>query len=890
MARPVKQRRLPGAVTPVARQRLSGFPTPIILLGALALAILLLPLLRGGGAEEEGQPDGYASIVSAALQQNWLYPVTDSPGQSGDVDGRVERARVETIPASFDRFIATSFLREDMTTLDPAIWRYDGTRLELDPRAHLISGAYGGSSGWRGSILYADREVEQRLVDDRGGPPALLVSPRSGVPSRMRTINLMGAAPAGQPGAATDIAFVAAVDGVPTAIASLRRIGDHALLRVPRRDRAAVGVTVGGEEAAPAGAYQIGWRLLVSGDALIFSWPGGSRRFQFIENRPAISRARGDAVRVRDASLDNFARPIEAAVGGGNQSLETSLLSRVQASSATMLAERSMALYGSEGITSFRSAAVLMDGLTGEIAALPSFPVIPDHLHPSQRNSPAHRRMLERNSNFVRMVVGSTAKAPFALAILNSFPQLGQLRISATTPFRTLAGVDLGTPVPDHGSGTFDFRTFLARSSNKYAAMLMVLGLSDAQSIARNACDGPSNERFWIGDQARTCRPRMAFLDGARPTPLGMRPVRAGRPAGQGWSNNLYTLFCLSPNGPDEQPPTPDIGCMADEAQRRAIWRSAQFERPRLLAAVSPDREGFGLNVVDGVYEDYVMSILGGNRGRWSTISLAQAYARIITGRAITARLTRQGSAAGEEEPQAVRLQLNQGAHNQVVQGLRAVVLEGTGRSLSGAGFPAGADGDEFRIFAKTGTPNVAFLGDDARLLLQQFAASGCGLRLVQRAPRPGAPARNELAVGDDPALPVAQAIRAREDCQGRFGASAQRLTELIRTLNQNATALAQVRADASGRVTDIPPQVTLGEGTGHLLVVLVGRYRPGTPDTQPCSLRVAAINFQARTGQNRIPALGYAVALLQGEATRDWFMGARCPASQPAAAPRPTT
>ena len=30
----------------------------------------------------------------------------------------------------------------------------------------------------------------------------------------------------------------------------------------------------------------------------------------------------------------------------------------------------------------------------------------------------------------------------------------------------------------------------------------------------------------------------------------------------------------------------------------------------------------------------------------------------------------------------------------------------------------------------------------------------------------------------------------------------------------------------------------------------MVGRYRPGAPDTEPCSLRVAAINFQARTGE----------------------------------------
>ena len=36
-------------------------------------------------------------------------------------------------------------------------------------------------------------------------------------------------------------------------------------------------------------------------------------------------------------------------------------------------------------------------------------------------------------------------------------------------------------------------------------------------------------------------------------------------------------------------------------------------------------------------------------------------------------------------------------------------------------------------------TSHVAFLGDDSRQLLQNFASAGCGLRLVSRVPRPGA-------------------------------------------------------------------------------------------------------------------------------------------------------
>lgn len=881
MARKQRRQRGPRAKVDWGR-RLATLPLPAVLLGALGLSIVVGPVIKPGLAGADGTTDGYAGIVAGAIERSWLYAVPDAADESGDVNGRVERARGPDVPAEFDSFIASSWLRDDMNTLDPSIWRFDGTRLEIDPRAHLITGAYQGSSGWRGSILYADQQSLQQLLDERGTTTAWLTRPaRPGAAAANRTINVInpGAEPEGN---ASQITFIAASGGPPTAVATLRRVGDHAILRVPRRDRGQVTVSVGATDAAPRGEFQVGWRVLQSGDTLTFSWPGGARRYQFVQSEPAISRARGDAVRIRAAGLANFARAVESAAGGGSQSLQTSIDSRLQGATQQLLTTASTSLYGSEGITSFRSAAVLMDGLTGEVAAIPSFPVLPEHLHPSQRGSPAHRRMLERNSNFVRMVAGSAAKPPMALAILNSFPQLGELEISGSNPFQTLAGIDLGTPVPDQAGGEWDFRNFLARSSNKYAAMLMILGLSDADSIRRGACEGPSNETFFIGGAARNCRPPMAFMEGAQQGPEGMRPLRAGRPAGQGWSNNLYTLFCVNPNAPDDRPSVPDLGCLADDPSNRAIWRGFGFQRPRLLAAVSPDREGFGLNVVDDIYQDYVMTILGGNRGRWTTVSLAQSFARIVTGRAITARLTPKGIVPGEEVPEDVRLRVNAPSQARVIEGLRAVVSEGTARALAGAGFPATAsNGDQFRLFAKTGTPNVAFLGDDSRQLLQNFASAGCGLRLVTRVPRPGAQARAVLAVGDNASLPVAQAIAARPDCQARFGASATRLAELVRTLNASPSALAQVRADANGRVTAIPPQIALGEGTGHVMVLMVGRYRPGAPDTEPCSLRVAAINFQARTGENRTPALGYAMGLLRGDTTRNWLMGAPCAGEQ---------
>lgn len=873
-----------GAATPRPAPAAS---LPVALIGLLAAAIAFVPMLRALLHPPEARADGYSSIVTAAIGEGWLYPVPGQ-GEAGDADGRVERARGGDVPATFDRFIAASFLRDDMATLDPAIWRYDGSRLGIDPRAHLVGGAYDGVSGWRGSLLFADTQVQQQLLDERGTPIAWLVaSPQPGATSRPRQIDLMRAAAPpdadreerAEADSATDLTFIAEIDGAPTAVAHLRRIGGAAVLRVPRRDRDSVSVRIGSRDAAPAGTYQVAWRLLESGDSITFAWPGGTKRFQFVQSEPAISRARGDAARVRDPSLASLARPVEYAVGGGANSLQTSIASRLHAVAQQALETQAMALYGSDNVTSFRAAAVLMDGLTGEVAALPSFPVAQEQLHPSQRGSPSHRKMLDRNSNFVRLVAGSAAKPPMAMAVVNAFPSLTTLTIPRTDPFRTVFGIDLGVPVPDRGAGgDWDFTTFLANSSNKYAAALMLLGLSDADSLRTGACEGPSNEPWTIGGQRRDCRPAMRFLEGARQGANGLVAVRAGQPAGQGWANQLYTLFCIAPNSPDDPPPVGDAACLADDANRRPIWRDAMFQRPRLLAAASPDREGFGLGVVDSLYEDYVMTILGGNRGRWTTIGLAQAYSRILTGKAVTARLTPPGD-DGEAEPPAA-LPVNQQAQTALIDGLRAVVLQGTGRGLIAAGFPATAGGDEFRFFAKTGTPNVAFLGEDSRALLRDFAASGCGLRLASRSPREGAPARAVLTIGDDPAVPAARAIAARPECNSRFGASAPRLAELIQQLNASPQALNQVRADATGRVTEIPAQIALGEGTGHVMVLMIGRYpvtSPRTPDTQPCSLRTVAINFQARTAAERTPALRYAVSLLRNDIVRAWFMGTPC-------------
>ncbi|HEY0327184.1 MAG TPA: hypothetical protein VGC46_14560, partial [Allosphingosinicella sp.] len=221
MARKQRRQRGPRAKVDWGR-RLATLPLPAVLLGALGLAIVAGPLVKPGLADADGTTDGYAGIVAGAIERSWLYAVPDAQDESGDVNGRVERARSPDVPAEFDAFIAASYLREDMNTLDPSIWRFDGTRLEIDPRARLIGSAYQGSSGWRGSILYSDRQSLQLLLDERGSTAAWITAPvRPGAPAANRAVNVINpGAEAEAGGNVNQLTFIAASGGPPTAVAT----------------------------------------------------------------------------------------------------------------------------------------------------------------------------------------------------------------------------------------------------------------------------------------------------------------------------------------------------------------------------------------------------------------------------------------------------------------------------------------------------------------------------------------------------------------------------------------------------------------------------------------------------------------------------------------------
>ena len=70
-----------------------------------------------------------------------------------------------------------------------------------------------------------------------------------------------------------------------------------------------------------------------------------------------------------------------------------------------------------------------MDAKTGEVLALGTYPRDRSQLGARQAASLQPDPLIERNHNFARMPVGSVAKAPISLAILQANPELATLRI-----------------------------------------------------------------------------------------------------------------------------------------------------------------------------------------------------------------------------------------------------------------------------------------------------------------------------------------------------------------------------------------------------------------------------------------------------------------------------
>ena len=376
------------------------------------------------------------------------------------------------------------------------------------------------------------------------------------------------------------------------------------------------------------------------------------------------------------------------------------------------------------------ASAAILDGINGEVLATAGLPVADS---PVRLTGGAFVVPRGREEYLIRRVVGSVAKVPIGFAIVSRHPDLVSLKLrpwgakEAKQGFASILGQPIA-PLADHGvrepcTQRVNFTCFVAQSLNRYATTLVALAADptlDGGSIETSGRPLLSDDFWTVKDCAEmhhVTQPK-GFLF-AR-TPAGAE--LAGLP----WVKQAESLYDIGTIG--------SVGINATEASHLYAWRHAlkQAGDMRALDAfslVSPERENLQLNQARDFRGDYLSLVLGASESRWSSVKVAEAFARIVTLRRVRASFVEVPVGANEVPPLIENLSSGaQNAHGVLLDAMtRVATSEGTAGYLSKSvqrlkGL-AEQSGHKLTVYMKTGTPRVDSETDSGRSeTLQQLA------------------------------------------------------------------------------------------------------------------------------------------------------------------------
>jgi hypothetical protein len=389
-----------------------------------------------------------------------------------------------------------------------------------------------------------------------------------------------------------------------------------------------------------------------------------------------------------------------------------------------------------------------------------------------------------------------------------------------------------------------------------------------------------------------------------------------------GWIPALHELFdaqtaaraAADPDSPYAWP-----GCSGGggryggQSRDTGVWRSLLDQRADLdpcgFTQSSPEREALGLEQARDFRRDMLTVMLGNGEGRWTAVKLAEAYARLVTGRQVRASFTYapDPEAAFRAQPllsadpaivhradlDAARRRVTH-AMTLVPQGTAAAtelprVLKDLQARLAAVPAP-GAGGLVLGAFAKTGTPALAEASfTKADLAINRLLAS--------RQPVLAWDARHVavLAGGapipiDDERTPDARAARARAvhrlGQDPALGLGPRLAGEVVRRLVQDNAALDRHEhpfvVSRDGRVLiQVSPaleQITTPDrSSGKVLAVVVAAYpaRPGLagPDgrawdaaAEPACAFSVVVNFEFPIESAGNPAADFAAEIIRDQ------------------------
>lgn len=398
-----------------------------------------------------------------------------------------------------------------------------------------------------------------------------------------------------------------------------------------------------------------------------------------------------------------------------------------------VLAQQIRTIYRDDDPPSRRQGASLavLDLANGELLALPSLPGwrLPEVASAGYLEDRVSRVYL-RNDNLRNHVIGSTIKPVLLAAVATGYwpagfdvAQMAVKNISDCAPqirderarhaHCEVAGVKLESPwdcrqPPDD---VIDERAFLVRSRNFYAGVLGMLGMVLDPADWRRILQ-PSNGEMEGTSILYRGAPFQANLTWAPPRATAFTFDDSGPPRPKASELRRSLLFHQIPLLFEVEP---DLHVGDRVEYPKYLERQVGAFYPNLGEGGLADSPGIEYVVPDlislrpGLFQSTRQDLLsfflgGGNGGRWNNVRLAEAAARIVTGRKVVAHLGRRESETAMPEAPAMPAPLSNTAWrlSNVIEPLRMVGREGTASGFRRLVMMAEAEG--FRILIKTGT------------------------------------------------------------------------------------------------------------------------------------------------------------------------------------------
>ena len=396
-----------------------------------------------------------------------------------------------------------------------------------------------------------------------------------------------------------------------------------------------------------------------------------------------------------------------------------------------------------------RAALTVLDLFTGEALALPTYPS-QEHLERFVGLAAHEKRRLLQNQNFPVHPVGSAGKPFWASAVVSQYPFMASFTIPAhsDTEYSYAAGMELDSTFEDHRHpysatavpGRVALDGFLKESCNKYVVdfVTATLAMKDeakgepsirdlAEVMNFSNKEMPVPERFAVcGSTAERVPKFDRFVDRGSFHMPEQNPVHSTFESITG-----VRVYAEGVPGKEDSKGTDLDRSYRSKRFVVQFWEPAALDfRPKSqtgnlrflleLGAASPERVNFAINKLSSVRGDWVSLLLGGGTGLWNNVQLAEALARIITGRQVQARIVGSpGKHDKTEEPAPIQ-ELDEGARAIVMLGMSKVADEGTASALQGfrdlIADRFGKEKYDVFVYAKTGTATV-----------DVFAPSGAG-------------------------------------------------------------------------------------------------------------------------------------------------------------------